>query len=152
MKSKHTYDVFVSHASENKIEYVDEFVNELKNVGLSVFYDTDVISWGDNFRSVIENAIQDCEFAIIVFSKEFIGKEWTEIELKSFIERQNEEGQKIILPILYNISKDEFIEQYPSFKDVLFKHAKSYTKKDLANAAKKELDKRFDLTIHKRNE
>ena len=38
------YSVFVSHSSEDKIEYVDDLVSEIKKLGISIFYDTDVIS------------------------------------------------------------------------------------------------------------
>ena len=48
------YSVFVSHSSDDKIEYVDDLVNEIKSLGISVFYDTDVISWGDNLKDQID--------------------------------------------------------------------------------------------------
>lgn len=41
------YDVFISHASRDKSEYVDLLNMAVKRLGISVFYDTDVLSWGD---------------------------------------------------------------------------------------------------------
>ena len=40
------YDVFVSHAYEDKESFVDEFVEALQNQGLKVWYDTDKLKWG----------------------------------------------------------------------------------------------------------
>ena len=48
------YSVFVSHSSEDKIAYVEDLVNEIKDLGISVFYDQDVISWGDNLKEKID--------------------------------------------------------------------------------------------------
>ena len=44
MKDK--YSVFVSHSSEDKIEYVDDLVEEIKRLGISVFY---VVGNQDNY-------------------------------------------------------------------------------------------------------
>ena len=39
------YDVFVSHAYEDKESFVDEFVEALRSQGLKVWYDTDKLKW-----------------------------------------------------------------------------------------------------------
>ena len=41
------YDVFVSHAYEDKESFVDEFVEALRNQELKVWYDMDKLKWGD---------------------------------------------------------------------------------------------------------
>ena len=46
--SDEEYDVFVSHAWEDKEDFVDEFVLELRKQGLKVWYDTDKLQWGDS--------------------------------------------------------------------------------------------------------
>lgn len=95
------YDVFISHASADKEEYVDELNRTVKKLGINVFYDTDILSWGDNWKQVILDGTADSEFAIIVISKNFFGREWTEKELNEFLGQQNESGQKIVLPLLH---------------------------------------------------
>lgn len=140
MKDK--YSVFVSHSSEDKIEYVDDLVEEIKRLGISVFYDKDVITWGDNLKEKIDSGLKSCELALIVISPSYFGKEWTEYELKMLLERQDKENNKLILPILYRTSKEEFVKHYPSLKHILFKHAKSQSKKSLAFDLKNELDKK----------
>ena len=90
------YDLFVSHATKDKIPYVNELYKELSKLGVRIFYDKEEISWGDNWKERILNATKQCEFAIIVISQNFFGREWTERELKVFLSRQNKSGQKII--------------------------------------------------------
>ena len=136
------YSVFVSHASDDKIEYVDDLVKEIKGLGISVFYDTDVISWGDNLKERIDYGLNSCELAVLVISPSYFGREWTEYEIQSLLQRQNNEKQKIILPILYRVSKKDFITHYPALNNVFFKYAKSQSKAQLAQDLKKELDKK----------
>jgi len=137
------YSVFVSHSSEDKIAYVEDLVNEIKDLGISVFYDQDVISWGDNLKEKIDWGLKNCQLAVIIISPNYFGREWTEYELKVLLERQGVEKDKLILPILYNTSKEDLVKHYPSLNHILFKHAKSQSKKSLALELKKELDKKL---------
>lgn len=137
-----TYSVFVSHASDDKIEYVDELVKEIKQLGISVFYDTDVIGWGDNLKEIIDAGLNNCSLAVIVISPSYFGREWTEYEIQALFKRQDSEKKKLILPILYHVSKEEFNKHYPMLKDIVFKHSKSISKKQLALDVEKELIKK----------
>lgn len=107
------YDVFISHANKDKSDYVDLLNMAVKRLGINVFYETDVLSWGDNWKQVILEGTSDSEFAIIVISNNFFGREWTEKELNEFLTQQNESGQKIVLPLLYNVTLDELKNHYP---------------------------------------
>lgn len=50
---------------------------------------------------------EKAEFAIIVISENFFDREWTEKELNEFLNRQNRNGQKLILPIVHNITNED---------------------------------------------
>lgn len=136
------HSVFVSHASSDKILYVDDLVAEIKALGIKVFYDTDVIEWGDNLREKIDKGLETCSLAVVVISPDYFDREWTEYEICALLKRQDAEKNKIILPILYNVSKQEFLSHYPQLQDIVFKYAKSQSKKELALLLKKELEKR----------
>ena len=140
--AKEKYAVFVSHSSEDKVDYVDDLVEEIKALGITVFYDTDVISWGDNLKERIDIGLKTCELAVIVISPSYFGREWTEYEIQMLLQRQSSEKTKLIMPILYNTTKEEFVKHYPLLKDILFKYSKSQSKKKLAQELKKELDKK----------
>lgn len=143
------YAVFVSHASDDKVDYVDDLVKEIKALGITVFYDTDVISWGDNLKERIDAGLKNCELAVIVISPNYFGREWTEYEIQTLLKRQGNEKQKIILPILYRTSKDELVKHYPSLDNILFKYAKSQGKKRLAEDIKRELEKKTLREVEK---
>lgn len=54
----------------------------------------------------------------IVISENFFGREWTEKELHELLNRQNDSGQKIILPLLHNISIRQLEDKYPKVADI----------------------------------
>ena len=137
------YDVFLSHADKDKLNYVDEFYEVLRKLGISIFYDSDSISWGDNFKQAIIDGTKISEFAIIIISENFFDREWTELELKNFLTRQNETGQKIVLPLLYDISIEKMKEKYPSLEEIQVIETNKYTKEEIVILFAKELIKRI---------
>lgn len=144
--SKHThkkYDVFISHASADKEDYVDPLAVAVKRLGINVFYDTDVLSWGDRWKEVILKGTADSEFAIIVISKNFFDREWTEKELNEFLTQQNESGQKIVLPLLHGITIEDLKAHYAELGDIQCISTDRYTKEEIVILLAKELIKRY---------
>ena len=112
------YDVFISHANSDKEEYVNCLKASIDQLNVNVFYDKDTFVWGDNWKKKLLEGINAAEFAIVVISENYFGREWTEKELNDFFERQNSIGQKIILPILHNISIHQLKEHYPHIANI----------------------------------
>lgn len=112
------YDVFISHANADKMSYVNDLKASLDKLGVSIFYDKDTLKWGDDWKAKILEGVEKAEFAIIVISDNFFGREWTEIELHEFLNRQNQKGQKVILPLLHNISLSQLTEKYPAVAQI----------------------------------
>lgn len=112
------YDVFISHANADKLGYVNELKESLDKLKINIFYDKDTLEWGDNWKDKILEGVAKAEFAIIVISENFFGREWTEKELGEFLSRQNQNGQKIILPILHNITVEQLKSQYPAIAEI----------------------------------
>ena len=137
------YDVFISHASKDKNVYVDSLNAAVRKLGLNIFYDTDVLSWGDNWKQVILDGTKSSEFAIIVISNNFFDREWTERELGEFLSRQNENHQKIVLPLLYGISLDELKEHYPELGDIQCVSADEHNIEEIVILLARELIKRY---------
>lgn len=103
----------------------------VKKLGINVFYDTEEISWGDNWKEVILDGTADFEFAIIVISQNFFGGERTEKELNELLSQQNESGQKIVLLLLYGISRQELLEHYPDLEEIQYINAADFKKEEI---------------------
>lgn len=111
------FDVFVSHANDNKEEFVNALTAALSRLGISIWYDANILDWGDNWKLQIANGLKKCRFGIVVVSPEFLGREWTEKELNELLQRQNEAGEKVILPLLYKLTISDMKKQYPQLAD-----------------------------------
>ena len=137
------YDVFISHASNDKSDYVESLYLTLRRLGISIFYDSDSISWGDNWKQAILDGTAVSEFAIIVISENFFGREWTEKELSNFLNRQNRSGQKIILPVLHNITNQQLGEKYPEVADIQTISSSNFNCEEIALLFAKQYIKRL---------
>lgn len=137
------YDVFVSHANADKSSFVNDLKLSLDKLGVSVFYDKDTLEWGDNWKSKILEGVEQAEFAIIVISQNFFGREWTEKELTEFLNRQNRNGQKIILPILHGITVKQLQEKYPAIAEIQALDSSRYSYDEIALKFAAQLIKRL---------
>lgn len=137
------YDVFISHANKDKENLIEELYQSLLKLGISIFYDKDSLEWGDNWKERILNGTKKAEFAIIVISENFFDREWTERELSEFLNRQNRNGQKLILPIVHNITMQQLQEKYPNVADIQAIDSSEYNCDQIALLFAKQLIKRL---------
>ncbi len=137
------YDVFISHANKDKTEIVEDLYQSLDRLGIKIFYDKESLEWGDNWKDKILNGTKKAEFAIIVISENFFDREWTERELAEFLGRQDENGQKLILPILHNINIGQLRKKYPSVADIQAIDSKEYSCDQIALLFARQLIKRL---------
>jgi len=137
------YDVFLSHANKDKVEIVDDLNNSLEKLGVKIFYDKKSLEWGDNWKDRILDGTQKAEFAIIVISENFFDREWTEKELKEFLSRQNRDGQKLILPIVHNITNVDLRKKYPYVADIQAIDSSKYSCDEIALLFARQLIKRL---------
>lgn len=137
------YDVFISLANQDKEELIEELYQSLQKLGISIFYDKESLEWGDNWKERILNGTKKAEFAIIVISENFFDREWTERELSEFLNRQNRNGQKLILPIVHNITMQQLQEKYPNVADIQAIDSSKYNCDQIALLFAKQLIKRL---------
>jgi len=100
------WDIFISHASEDKDEIVRELANILTTLKLKVWYDEFSLSVGDSLTSSIDKGLNQSKFGLVIISKDFLNKKWTDYEYKSLITKEVN-GVKCILPIWHNITREE---------------------------------------------
>lgn len=110
------YDLFISHASEDKEEFVRPLAETLENIGVKVWYDEFTLKVGDSLRQSIDQGLVNSRFGTVILSSAFCSKNWTQYELDSMVAREMH-GHKMILPIWHKITKDEVIKFSPSLAD-----------------------------------
>lgn len=133
VESNEEYDVFVSHAWEDKEGFVDEFVAELEKLDIKVWYDKQRIKWGDSMRARIDDGLKKSKFGIAVISPDYIadGKYWTKAELDGLFQLESVNG-KMLLPIWHNITKQQVMNYSPIIASKLAMTTASMTADEIA--------------------
>lgn len=130
-ESNKEYDVFISHASEDKDDVVRPLANALKKEGLSVWYDEFELKIGDSLRRKIDQGLSKSRFGIVVISRSFIKKGWTNYELDGLMTKAVS-GQQTLLPIWHDITKQEVIDYSPSLADKVARNTAQKTVEEIA--------------------
>lgn len=126
-----TFDVFISHASEDKDEVVRPLAEALRADRLEVWYDEFELRIGDSLRQKIDSGLARSRFGIVVLSKAFFGKGWTNYELDGLVTRSIN-GDQVLLPIWHGITKHELISYSPSLADKVARNTASNTTEEIA--------------------
>lgn len=112
------FDVFISHATEDKDAVVRPLANELRELGLEVWYDEFEMRIGDSLRRRIDQGIARSRFGIVVLSPSFFAKQWPQYELDGLV-TLSISGKQILLPLWHEVSFDEVAAYSPSLADKL---------------------------------
>lgn len=107
------WDVFISHASEDKDDFVRPLAKALEQSGLEVWFDETTLKVGDRLRESIDYGLSRSRFGVVVLSKHFFSKNWPKEELEGLSTKEIS-GVKVILPVWHNITRDEVVERSPT--------------------------------------
>lgn len=110
------YDVFVSHASEDKDDFVSPLANALVAAGLKVWFDEMTLRIGDSLRQKIGKGLANSRVELVVLPPAFIKKGWTNYELDGIVTR-SVSGEQVLLPIWHNITKQQVMDFSSSIAD-----------------------------------
>lgn len=128
-----TYDVFISHAWEDKDTVVRDLARALQEHGLSVWYDEFVLRVGDSLRRAIDRGIANSRFGIVVLSEAFFRKQWTQYELDGLVHMSmHEQRKQVCLPIWHKISVNEVTANSPSLANVMALRTSDYSISQIA--------------------
>lgn len=111
-----TWDVFLSHASEDKVEVALPLAQALQDRGVSVWLDMAELRIGDSLRRRIDRGLRSSRFAAVVFSEAYFSKGWPQYELDGIV-TLTVGGQQNLLPVWHNIDHDAVAAHSPSLAD-----------------------------------
>lgn len=113
------YDIFISHASQDKEDFVEPLAELLSDMGFKVWYDDFVLNVGDSLSRSIDRGIVNSEYGLVVLSPHFFAKGWTERELAGLTAREVAGRRKLILPVWHNVTHEDVLEYSPMLADKL---------------------------------
>jgi len=110
------YDVFISHASEDKADVAIPLSKKLEALGLAVWIDDMELALGDSLRRKIDKGLVQSRFGVVILSESFFRKEWPQKELDGLDAKEND-GRKVILPVLHKIELTAVRKHSPMLAD-----------------------------------
>lgn len=112
-------DVFLSHASPDKEQHVRPFSEELARRGISFWLDEAEIDWGDSITRKINEGLSLSRYVVVFLSPDFMGRNWAEAELAAALNRENSEGETVVLPVIIGEAR-QVLARYPLLRDKLY--------------------------------
>lgn len=137
-------DFFISHASEDKEDFVRDLAETLLKNGANVFYDEYSIKLGDSLTDSLNKGLMTTNNAILVLSNFFFEKSWTQAELQAIFHKARTTNYKIFI-IYHNITNQQVTEQYPLLADIKAIDSKEGLNKIIGELFK-AIDKQPSLT------
>jgi hypothetical protein len=113
---KSYWDVFISHASEDKDNFVRPLAEALVKKGLKIWYDEFTFKLGDSLRRSIDHGLSQSKWGVVIISPHFLKKEWPQKELDGLVAREIN-GRKVILPIWHDITYETLVKYSPTLAD-----------------------------------
>ena len=111
-----SWDVFISHASEDKEEIAKPLATALTNRKLRVWYDDFTLTVGDSLRRSIDRGLSQSKFGIVILSEAFFQKHWPQLELDGLVARESM-GKKVILPVWHRLDASQIRQHSPLLAD-----------------------------------
>jgi hypothetical protein len=110
------WDLFISHASEDKNDFVQPLASALDAFGVGVWYDAFTLKLGDSLSRSIDRGLAKSDYGLVVLSPAFLSKQWPEYELRGLTAKELS-GRKVILPIWHNVSREDILQFSPTLSD-----------------------------------
>ncbi|KAL1217628.1 TMV resistance protein N [Cardamine amara subsp. amara] len=97
------YDVFLSFRGfDTRCNFVSFFYKELNRCNIQTFKDDKDLKSGQRISSVLNSAIEESRFAVVVVSKKYTASRWCLEELVKIMDLQKEDKIEVI-PIFYGV-------------------------------------------------
>jgi hypothetical protein len=143
------WDIFISHASEDKVEVALPLANILSTKRMKVWLDESELFVGDSLRAKIDEGLAQSQFGVVILSLTFFSKHWPLAELDGLAVREAH-GDKRILPVWHNLSFEEVCKRSPLLAGRLAAQTKDGLRAvadHIVKAAQRTMKRRADAPI-----
>lgn len=121
------FDVFISHAWEDKDDFVRPLAQALEAKRLRPWYDEFTLRPGDSLRRSIDNGLLTSQAGIVVLSPAFFAKRWTAYELDGLVQLHAGAPEQVagseqtgrIIPIWHNVDAVTVARYSPSLANLV---------------------------------
>ena len=110
------WEVFISHASEDKADVAKPIADALTAKGVRVWFDKTELRIGNSLRRKIDEGLAKSSFGVVILSTFFFAKRWPQKELDGLVARA-EDG--IILPVWHGLTEMDVAKYSPTLADLV---------------------------------
>lgn len=111
-----SWDIFISHAWEDKEAIARPLAVSLRALGLRVWYDEFTLRVGASLSGSIDLGLAHSKYGVVIVSEHFLNKDWPQRELAALFAK--EEGlKKVILPIWHGVDAEVIRRRSPVLAD-----------------------------------
>jgi TIR domain-containing protein len=110
-----SWDVFISHAYEDKATIARPLAQALSVIGLSVWFDEFTLTAGDSLSSSINYGLENSKYGIVIVSERFLEKKWPQRELAGLFAKEDQ--AKVIIPVWHEITEEAVRSHSPVLAD-----------------------------------
>jgi len=110
------WDVFISHATEDKAGVARPLAQQLGELGLRVWIDESELRVGDSLRESIDRGLARSRFGVVILSRAFFAKKWPQRELNGLLAREAS-GDKVVLPVWHGVDAGHVARHSPILAD-----------------------------------
>jgi hypothetical protein len=111
------YDLFISHASEDKEAVARPLAVALQSRGFSVWFDEERLEVGASLRKSIDAGLAGSRYGLVVLSRAFFDKPWPQRELDGLFALEIASGDELILPLWHDIDEKFLVSHAPMIAD-----------------------------------
>jgi hypothetical protein len=112
-------DVFISHASEDKMAIASPLAEKLIERGHSVWFDKYELVLGDSLRRKIDAGLATSTVGVVILSHAFFSKPWPQRELDGLNQRLMSGEANVIVPVWHGIDERDLLAYSPPLADLL---------------------------------
>ena len=112
------WDVFISHASEDKDSVARPLASLLTRSGLAVWLDAHELRLGDSLSAKLNEGIAESRFGVVILSRAFFAKDWPTRELAALTALESRQ-RKVTLPVWHGIDAEVVAKYMPLMADKL---------------------------------
>jgi hypothetical protein len=106
-KTMKEWDIFISHASEDKQSAALPLTLELQRQGARVWLDKFVLKIGDSIREKVDEGLANSRYGVVILSPHFFEKKWPKAELDGLFARN------VVLPVWFGVTEKDLLRVSP---------------------------------------
>jgi TIR domain len=95
--------LFLSHATEDQAS-IAEPLNKILSQSYKIYYFPESIIPGQSQFESISQALNECDYGVVILSPDYLRKYWTRSELYALWARRMIEGRDVIIPVWWNVT------------------------------------------------